>query len=1257
MAELFDTHGNEGAARKDGANLLGSGADKQSTKQMSEATREALVQQFLLTGAGFQTGGTDKLVSSRTPESNNSLVGDFLYSAAYAGLQTPASGVGQLVDKVAGTHIQDKVQFMSAPTEAKFGSANWHAQQLGGAVGMIAPFMVTAAGTKWGLARAGLAAEGSGLLGAAQLAKNAKSLAILEGAASGFAFDFATRPVQDGEGNFWAARLKHGVTGAATFGTLTASSIGLRSLGGSAAAELTGAKKVLTDIGIGTASGLPAGLVAAQSGSLLTHGKLASLEETGKSMYTMGFVGGFLSYMHQIPGQRKSFAETVIEQATARDRATNLQNLLAARSLKAESGATVSDAMSGITTVGRDGSTTPKSSRSILDRLLPKATEGTSRLSLTDALGRKFASDAEGKSDFFIEVPAGKEAVLTEKAQAAYKVAGVDGTGVKATPQEVAEFFKWAESAEGIELRTAMGQIADAIGMQKLNTIMLEAYLPRNEAVTHRVVSDNAELQAEHKVKLKVEHEPTQDQIAKWKEFLELNHEPPRDAQGYAQFRENVFKWLDETGADPNLKTLHDWARQFNDQNMNAISAGPLDYYFGTNNMMRFVEVYNGVRPAVEVIEPQAQNVIVDETAAARVAADQASAETVAKTGYVKAPFDVQARLNSFETSTGKAKVMDAVLLAEHTHLMSEAQFNKWIEYVTNPPAGTEATMLRSMITKSEVLKRPEVQKAITNGNGTTTAEATDITLNQVREFLAAPKPGEVKPMPEWMKDYIEMRVQMATMTAKPEAQAHQILDGALPRWLSENIKGKYVKPAEAQGQPPIYSEMLPPELVQLFEAARQSRPPGKPERTFTPDKNDFAYRSDKLEQVLKVDDPVIRESLMKLAPQDHSVLRAVLQKLDPEKSAAENKELLQIVLPKTENLQDVKMLFDVMFFGNRANQNSRPKKPMPGKPEASPEQLERAVEETKAHQQLAALLLESMVPSTDAKFARASEIVDGIITGKYRDPRPPMDGKPGFGGKPGGGFGDRGGGDRGGSRFSGSRDVDTRRSDNGGGEKKNAGTERVQRQRRVLDDGTNSQTTRNDRGSDDQHGVSKGVVEGTESVDLTVGRKDGVDKDAVVVGTGGVEKGVAVEPTTVATGDGDGVKVVEQGAEQRRGPGDATVVTGTERVVTDPVVAESDRVVTDRVDERGVVEVVTEADTNSGGNGQVVVEPPVEFREPHRKGGRRGREEFEEEGDYGYGERDRRDNHRKKNHRGHHRNRGGGKDWRNMRDNDWSDE
>lgn len=1223
MAELFDTQSNK--AQTDGASLVGS-ADQQSSKQISASSREALAQQFLLTQSSLKPAAADNTsLVSRPEDSNNSLVGDFLYSAAYAGLQTPASGVGQLIDKVAGTNIEQNVHFMAAPTEAKFGSANWHAQQFGGGVGMIAPFLVAAAGTRWGLGKVGLAAEGSGLLGASQIANNAKSLAVLEGAASGFVFDFATRPVQDGEGNFWAARLKHGVTGAATFGTLTASTIGLRSLGGSAAAEMAGARKVLTNIGIGTASGLPAGFVAAESQSLLTHGKFASAEEVGKSMYTMGFVGGALTGLHQLPGQRKSFADTVVEQAAARDRATNLQSILATRSLKAETAATTSDA-NGLMLTGRDaGAKQGKSS--LIERLLPKGKEGPARFALGDLVigNRKFASDVEGKADFTIEVPRPElKPVLEQRVTQAYKVAGLDG---KATTQEIADFFKWAETAEGIELRTAMGQVSDVVASQKLNTILLEAYLPR-EGVEHRVVGNEAELAEPHRIKLRIQHMPTEAQKTKWTEFYDMNLSPPKDAEGYVQFREGVFKWLNETAADPNLKTLQEWAREYNDQGSNSLSSGPLDYYFGTTNLNRFVEVYNGQRPAVEVreIEPR---LIVDEVAEARIAAEEAAA----KNNPVKASFDVQARINSFETSTGKVKVTDAILLADHTHVMSEAQFSKWIEYVTNPPAGPEGTMLRSMLTKGDVLKRPEVLKAISNERGATTPEAGDITLAQVREFLAHPKNGEVKPMPEWMKDYIEMRLQIASMTAKPDALPHQILDAALPRWLSENIKSKYTKPVEVKGETPQYSEMLPQEFVQWFEAARQSRPPGKPERQFTPDKNDFAYRADKLDQALKVEDPAIRENLLRLAPQDHSVLRSVLQKLDPEKAAAEYKELMQIILPKTENIQDVKLLFDVMFFGNRANQNSRPRKPMPGKPETPPEQIERAIEETKAHQQLASLLLESMVPSTDAKFARASEIVDGVITGKYRDPRPAFDSGPGGkpGGKPGGNFGDRDGG-----RF-GPRDVDNgsraRRTLEGGGEKKNEGTEgRVRPGRVRLEEGTTDQTIRNERGSGEQN----------------VGGKERVD-DGAVVGSGGAEKGVldkgVVEPVikTGAEPVGGTGKVIEQ-VEQRRGAGEETVVTETERVVTEP---QQKRAVKD---EQVVEEAVTtDRDTNNGGNGQVVVEPPVEFREPRRKGGRR--EQFEEDGDYGYGERDRRDHDRKKSHRGreHRRNRGGGKDWRNL--------
>lgn len=227
-----------------------------------------------------------------------SLIGDFIHAAAHSGVQAPIEGIAQLADRIVGTQLEKRVHFLDAPSEAAFGSARWHAQTLGGALGMIAPFLLTARGTKMGLQSIGLTAtKNSSALAAA-------GFAIGEGATSGFVYDFTMRSVGANEGDFWAARTKNGITGAATFGAMTATSVGLRAASGLAAAEITGARKVIGEITIGGVSGVPAGLVSAESSSLLTKGRHATGAELAQSAYTMGFVGGIMSGLHQVPGQK-----------------------------------------------------------------------------------------------------------------------------------------------------------------------------------------------------------------------------------------------------------------------------------------------------------------------------------------------------------------------------------------------------------------------------------------------------------------------------------------------------------------------------------------------------------------------------------------------------------------------------------------------------------------------------------------------------------------------------------------------------------------------------------------------------------------------------------------------------------------------------------------------------------------------------------------------------------------------------------------
>src|SRR3982750_70076 len=76
------------------------------------------------------------------------ILGDAVHSALYTALQEPVSGVTQIVDEFTGTKLLPKVQFLDAPVQAQFGTADWHAQQVGSAVGMLLPFMLVGKGVR-----------------------------------------------------------------------------------------------------------------------------------------------------------------------------------------------------------------------------------------------------------------------------------------------------------------------------------------------------------------------------------------------------------------------------------------------------------------------------------------------------------------------------------------------------------------------------------------------------------------------------------------------------------------------------------------------------------------------------------------------------------------------------------------------------------------------------------------------------------------------------------------------------------------------------------------------------------------------------------------------------------------------------------------------------------------------------------------------------------------------------------------------------
>jgi hypothetical protein len=210
---------------------------------------------------------------------------EFLRSAAYSGLQTPVNGVVQIVDHYAHTDILPSVQFVNAPAEASFGSFDWHVQQLGNAAGIAVPFFFLNKGVGAVLGRAGTAAT-VGLTN--ELTLGSVLRPVGQAALTGAIFDGVFRPVSPEQGNFERARFNNAVTGGATFGTLTLGTVGLGAMG------------MRSQIAAGILSGLPAGAVSAEVGSLMAGRGHASWNDIGESAYGFAFVGGSLGAVHSI---------------------------------------------------------------------------------------------------------------------------------------------------------------------------------------------------------------------------------------------------------------------------------------------------------------------------------------------------------------------------------------------------------------------------------------------------------------------------------------------------------------------------------------------------------------------------------------------------------------------------------------------------------------------------------------------------------------------------------------------------------------------------------------------------------------------------------------------------------------------------------------------------------------------------------------------------------------------------------------------
>lgn len=251
------------------------------------------------------------------PNQVNKIADELTNSALYAAAIEPMHGAAQVVDHLATTQLDQKVTDLSknfgieAPKPATEGSAHWYAQQFGGALGTVIPFMLVhgrvqhAAGSSLNktLEKAALASEQGHIAQTAGL--NAAMLGT-----SGFIYGSILKPsdaAHSGQRNFYQDRLVNGATDALMFGAIGLSHSFMENGLGSARKFLGNSSLPLalkqpaldaleSRVLPGVISGMPIGVANAEV-SAWKEGRSASAEEIKSNAILMGTLGGAFSWL------------------------------------------------------------------------------------------------------------------------------------------------------------------------------------------------------------------------------------------------------------------------------------------------------------------------------------------------------------------------------------------------------------------------------------------------------------------------------------------------------------------------------------------------------------------------------------------------------------------------------------------------------------------------------------------------------------------------------------------------------------------------------------------------------------------------------------------------------------------------------------------------------------------------------------------------------------------------------------------------
>ena len=234
-----------------------------------------------------------------TPPKEEGVLESAVRSAAYTGIQEPVNGLIELAEKASGRSLLPSVDFIDSPQPAKFGTGNWHAQQIGSACGLAADFVLLSKITGKVAGRSQSLGEISSSAFKAESGVMLKGLSshrspIVSAATTGAIFEGVFRPVGQEPGNFYANRLQHALEGGITFGALSGTSSLIKNSLTSRLGATPLGRISTSEASTHALAGLPVGAARAQLTSALDGHGLATSSQTLESAYSFFLAGGAL---------------------------------------------------------------------------------------------------------------------------------------------------------------------------------------------------------------------------------------------------------------------------------------------------------------------------------------------------------------------------------------------------------------------------------------------------------------------------------------------------------------------------------------------------------------------------------------------------------------------------------------------------------------------------------------------------------------------------------------------------------------------------------------------------------------------------------------------------------------------------------------------------------------------------------------------------------------------------------------------------